>query len=242
MEKYEKQSYERFRKYRELADMEYRHRLLGKVSKCVLHDISTPLSVLSGSLNMMENNFSKEGEREINRMAYESLQYIEEVLENSLDIVRKGESKEEFNPNEVIERIVGMLSWRINKSNIVIRKEIEGDVLFYGNKSSFSRIVLNLLLNSVEELEAIKKKDKRINIKTWVESNMFCFSIKDTGNGIKKEIVKDLCKGIFYSNDCNHLGIGLFFVFNSVKCEFDGVINIDSEINKYTNIEINIPL
>jgi two-component system phosphate regulon sensor histidine kinase PhoR len=98
------------------------------------------------------------------------------------------------------------------------------------------------LLNSIEELEAIKKKDKCINIKSWRESNMLCFSIRDTGNGIKNEIVEDLQKGIFYSNDCNHLGVGLFFVFNSVKCEFNGLINIDSQINKYTNIQINIPL
>lgn len=238
----QKESTECLQKYKTLADLEYRNRLVGKISKCILHDIATPLSVLSGSLNIMSKVSSDEDLEDINQSASESLRCIEEILEGSFNILRKKGVVEKFKTNEVIEKVIDMLSWRLKSAGISVRKQLLKETYIVGDRSSFSRIFLNLLLNSVEELEMCGKKERYIYIKTWVSEDRFFFSIKDTGRGIRDTLLDDIQNKRFYSSDCNHLGVGLFFVFNTVRSCFNGEVRIETELGDYTNVEICIPL
>jgi signal transduction histidine kinase len=185
---------------------------------------------------------SDEDLEDINQSASESLRCIEEILEGSFNILRKKGVVEKFKTNEVIEKVIDMLSWRLKSAGISVRKQLLKETYIVGDRSSFSRIFLNLLLNSVEELEMCGKKERYIYIKTWVSEDRFFFSIKDTGRGIRDTLLDDIQNKRFYSSDCNHLGVGLFFVFNTVRSCFNGEVRIETELGDYTNVEICIPL
>lgn len=225
--------------YRYLANMEYKNRLLGRISKCILHDISTPISVVSGYLRI---NAGEEKRKLIYKESVlASLLYIENVLNDSLDVVKHQSDEEFFEPDSCILNMVRILKGRLCKSKIILRLKLSKSTKLKGNRCAFCRIFLNLFINSVEELELSRKSIKIIEVDTCVLDNTYILSIKDNGRGFKKELLEKIDKNELILEEEN-LGLGLFFVFNSVKEKFKGKVEIKSNRWRYTRIKVFFPL
>jgi signal transduction histidine kinase len=230
-------------KYKSLALIEYEHRLLGKVSKCILHDIATPLSVIGGSIKLLSaKNQTKKEKESIKSSAYNSLNYLESILDNSLNLLRDNRRIDVFNPDLVIKEMLRMVDIRIKKSNIFIMKSLLADCKINGNKASFSRVFLNVIINSIEELENLSNIKKMITLESCVSQNNYVLKIVDSGNGIKDGIVENLSRGHISTKDGCHSGLGLYFVFTTIEEEFNGEVKIISKKNRYTKVILSIPL
>lgn len=230
------------RKYRELANLEYKHRLVGKVSKCLIHDISTPLSVLSGSLKLLDG--SRLGSAEtinVKKSASHSLTYLESVLDNSLLLLKEKDGIEEFSPDTVVEKVLCIVKSRVAKSSIKLKTNLSGEVKIKGNESFFARAVLNLLINAIEELEQNNKGIKKIEISSRSKRGFYVLCIKDNGRGIDKAVLENMEIGIVSTKNENHLGLGLYFVIEAVEVHFEGKLDIESKKDSYTTITIKIP-
>lgn len=230
-------------KYKIFANLEHRHRLIGKVSKCLMHDIATPLTVLSGSIKLLsEGNMNGKEYECVKESALKSLMYMEGVMDNSFNLINHSDTKEIFLPNTVLKGVLGMVKNRLEKDGIALSIKLLHKPKIFGNKSSFSRIFLNILMNSIEELELCRRRNKIIEIEGIVKDNQYILSIKDNGRGINEEIVKNIEDLELTSEKCNHLGLGLFFIYSCIKNDFKGEVNIKSRKGKYTKVIINIPL
>lgn len=227
-------------KYKYLANMEYRNRLLGRISKCILHDICTPVSVLSGYFN--ENPSKKKGKEHICKEAVEgSLIYIEDILIRSLDILKTKSIEEEFDSADCISEMIKILKTRLNRSQIDLEiKLLEGKKL-KGDCYTFNRIFLNLFINAIEELELSRKSEKKIKIETYIQDNTYVLSIRDNGRGFKKDVLERISSNDLIMEEEN-LGLGLFFVLTAVKENFKGRVIIDSTKWKYSEVKVIIPL
>jgi signal transduction histidine kinase len=230
-------------RYKYLANLEYKHRLVGKISKCLIHDISTPLSVLSGSLKLLEN--SKLNNKEISnikKVAVNSLLYLESILDNSFLLLKDSKCTRKFSANYTVKKVLLLLKSRIKKSGIVINCDFTDSIKIYGNESLFARAVLNVLINSIEELEMNKKEKKIIDIKSKQRRKMYILRIKDNGRGIERKVLASIRRSEFSMKDEWHLGLGLSFVFDTVKNHFKGSLEIKSVRGKSTTVIFKIPI
>ncbi len=114
--------------------------------------------------------------------------------------------------------------------------QVEGNILYSNNKSKeIVRIVSNLINNSIEARAntitiILKKSDTKIYI-----------LIKDDGVGISSDnLTKIFQQGVTFGKE-KGTGIGLFQAKKTIE-SYGGSIRIVSEQNKFTEIDITLPL
>lgn len=102
--------------------------------------------------------------------------------------------------------------------------------------------ITNLLQNAIEAIECKGEDSGEIIIELGHQYDWLYIQIKDTGVGISKKLVKKIYQP-FYSTKgkLNNWGIGLSYVKNVVHAHL-GIIDVESVEDKYTSIEILLPL
>ena len=230
-------------RYKYLAKLGYRNRLIGKISKCLIHDISTPLSVLSGSVKLLEDSkLNKKEISNVKKSALNSLVYLENILDNSFMLLTSSDKKRKFSGNCVVRKILLLVKSRLKKSKIVKKIDLKSCGRIYGNESFFARAVLNILINAIEELESNKKEKKIIEINSETTKNMYILRIKDNGMGIEKKVLESIQKREFSMKGDNHLGLGFIFVFDIIQNHFQGFLEIESVRGNSTTVIFKILL
>ena len=117
-----------------------------------------------------------------------------------------------------------------------------------GNIFRLEQIILDLLSNSKYAVEEKSRKEenkeykKAIKIKTYAKGNNVFIEIIDNGIGISKENLNKVFDPFFTTKtDEINTGLGLSIAYSLIK-EMNGEINIFSEENIYTTVQLYIPV
>lgn len=225
------------KEYRIVTNFENRGNLLGKVSRSLLHDIATPVSILSGSYELLERSNLNKKEYDIFlsnvKIAVDQLN----VILHSTDFLMKESSLyTSFSFDECIEEIVALLKSRIDTASIVIERRYGKTVSVDGDRNIFLRIFLNIFLNAIEELEKRDRDVKRICIGLASTPKYICVSVVDNGEGIDSRVKEMLnSEGFVMSEKTDDIGSGLFFVKYCMREVFGGKIRIDNNVKEKRN-------
>lgn len=212
----------------------YDNSVLGSISKSLIHDISSPISALKGSLEIIK----LENDQEFIRIAHESVTEIENIINESRQIMQGRDIEEKINVTKTIKTVLNILKTHFLKKNIkvIIENKNEGNILIKGSKASFSRVLINIIVNAIEELSNLNI-NREITITTFLKEDKINIAIKDNGRGIPKDQINKIFNEDFTlkSNGYN-LGLGLPFVKKTIEEDFMGTIEVKSIRNKYTEI------
>ena len=217
------------------------------------HELKTPISSISLAAQMLNDaSVSKSPSmlahlggviaEETKRLRF----LVERVLQMSMfDRQTASFKKKELDLNELLETIAGTFTLRVEHTGGKIYTEIEAvDSAIYVDEVHFQNAITNLLDNAVKYRKPEEPLD--ISIRTWHEKNRLCFSIRDTGLGIKKEDVKKIFDKFYRVHTGNvhnvkGFGLGLAYVKKIITlCEGD--IKCDSELGKGTTFTISLPI
>ena len=171
---------------------------------------------------------------------------VEKVLQMSMfdkkSIVFK---KKELDLNEMIENIAQSFSLRVEHTGGKIYTEIEAvDSALFVDEVHFQNAITNLMDNAVKYRKPEEPLD--IYIKTWNDKDRLCFSIQDTGQGIKKENVKKIFDKFYRVHtgnvhDVKGFGLGLAYVKKIINLH-EGEIKCESELGKGTTFTVSLPV
>ncbi|WP_314827131.1 ATP-binding protein, partial [Segatella baroniae] len=107
----------------------------------------------------------------------------------------------------------------------------------------FQNVIFNLLDNAVK----YRKPEEPLNLylKTWNQGNMVCFSVRDTGIGIKRDNLRKVFDKFYRVHtgnvhDVKGFGLGLAYVRKMIDLH-DGDIRVDSEYGKGTKFTVRLP-
>ncbi|MFA6125835.1 MAG: response regulator [Bacteroidales bacterium] len=163
------------------------------------HEIRTPLNGIIGmaELALLENSTPQQKERiETIKLSGESLL---EILNEILDLSKIEAERVElesipFNPIEVIERVVRMLSIKIYEKNLEVICRIDSSIPeeIMGDPTRFRQIVLNLVSNAYKFTETGEIGIQADLMADTDQTVMLQFIISDTGIGIPKDKLKQL--------------------------------------------------
>jgi len=104
----------------------------------------------------------------------------------------------------------------------------------------FEKIVIALLNILINAIEAIENDNGKISIKVKTENDVAVIEMLDNGSGIEEENIPRLFEP-YYTSKRNGIGLGLASTLNIVQAH-GGSIEVTSEISKYTNFTITLPV
>ena len=171
---------------------------------------------------------------------------VEKVLQMSMfdkkSIVFK---KKELDLNEMVENIAQSFNLRVEHTGGKIYTQIEAvESAIFVDEVHFQNAITNLMDNAVK----YRKQDEPLDIyiNTWNDSEELHLSIRDTGQGIKKENVKKIFDKFYRvhtgnKHDVKGFGLGLAYVKKVIDLH-QGVIKCESEYGKGTKFTISLPI
>ena len=217
------------------------------------HELKTPIASISLAAQMMNDDSVTKSEQMTKHLSgvindeSKRLRFlVEKVLQMSMfdkkSIIFK---KKELDLNEMMENIASSFSLRVEHTGGKIYTDIEAiDSALYVDEVHFQNAITNLMDNAVKYCKPDEPID--IYIKTWNEKDRLCFSIRDTGLGIRKENVKKIFDKFYRVHtgnvhDVKGFGLGLAYVKKIITLH-EGEIKCESELGKGTTFTVSLPI
>jgi two-component system phosphate regulon sensor histidine kinase PhoR len=153
--------------------------------------------------------------------------------------------KKELDLNELLEQVAGSFNLRVSHTGGKIDMEVEAvDSAIFVDEVHFQNAITNLMDNAVK----YRKQDEPLDIyiNTWNDHEKLYLSIRDTGQGIKKENVKKIFDKFYRvhtgnKHDVKGFGLGLAYVKKIIDMH-QGDIKCESELGKGTKFTISLPI
>jgi signal transduction histidine kinase len=149
--------------------------------------------------------------------------------------------KEEFsftNLNKIIEGVLVLLKNKY-KHNIEIIKELDSSLPDIECKmGKMNQVLMNLILNAIDAIE----NKGTIAISTKQSDGRCVITVKDDGNGIPKDVIRNIFDPFFTTKEVGKgTGLGLSISYGIIE-EHNGTIDVKSEPGKGTEFIVSIPL
>lgn len=163
-----------------------------KFFSIISHDLRGPLATQTNFLRMLANNaegFSKEETKQLATEIYDSMQQLQQLMENLLSWSRSQAGRmsmlsESVEVETLLERNFALLRPRAEQKQVALARHIAADarqVLADYNMLDF--VVRNLLENALKYSYA----GCRIDVHAHVDTEEFCLRIADQGTGMSPE-------------------------------------------------------
>ena len=217
------------------------------------HELKTPIASISLAAQMMNDDSVTKSEQMTKHLSgvitdeSKRLRFlVEKVLQMSMfdkkSIIFK---KKELDLNEMVEQIAQTFTLRVEHTGGKIYTEIEAiDSAIYVDEVHFQNAITNLMDNAVK----YRKQDEPLDIyiRTWNDEQKLYLSIRDTGQGIKKENLRKIFDKFYRvhtgnKHDVKGFGLGLAYVKKVVDLH-QGEIKAESEVGKGTKFTISLPI
>lgn len=218
---------------------------LGQLVAGIAHEINTPFAsiksnnaIMTKLISKIEDIDLKEMFSEINSIDNEAVQRVLNLVTSLKKFVRLDEAElQEADINKEIDLTLALIHHETkNKAEIIKNYSQLPVIKCYPNK--LNQVFMNILVNACH---AIKTKGK-IEITTGVENNNLVVSIKDNGEGIKKENLDKIFNEGFTTKSSG-LGTGLgLAISQKIVDSHHGKIHVQSEFGHGTEFKIVIPI
>ncbi len=223
--------------------------ILGSIAKSLIHDISLPLSSLSGSLKLIHNQLkqsnpsiiqSSEVVKEIEN-GQEKLETANRIVKSSREMLSGKRIYTRFNPNQIAGKAIVTAKTHARMNGIKIITNFSSNSKIFGSPEMLERALTNIIINSIEELGRTTKTKKTIHISTEDNADDIIIKIEDNGRGIPESKIKQINSGKYQApSGSRNLGFGLQFVRMVIKSEFSGEFAIESNAFEFTRTIISL--
>jgi len=141
-----------------------------------------------------------------------------------------------------------MVSAQYENHGVIIETNLDESAgMITADKYKLEQVLLNLLSNSKYAIDEKAKRlndgkfRKRIEIKSYKDSDFVYISLMDNGIGISSKIIDKIFDPFFTTkSEEKGTGLGLSISYGFIK-DILGEIKVESVENEYTVFEISIP-
>ncbi len=215
--------------------------ILGEISADIAHEIRGPLVSIGGFARRLYNKKIEKGKEEkYLKIIVDETTRLERVLNELLGFTKRIESRyEELDINEVIEDALSIIEEDLERSSILIIKNLDRDIKkVKGNREQIHEVFMNIFLNAQDAM----KNGGVLTIKTYngihkgIEKVFI--EISDTGGGIPDDILSNIFKPFFTTKDMG-TGLGLT-LSHRIITHHGGRIDINNEHGKGVTFIISL--
>ena len=176
--------------------------------KNIAHQWRQPLSgmKLQKELNILDDNeFNLSCDGIIN-----NTNKLSTTIDNFTNFFNTDNNSTKFSLIEALENTKKFMNSILEKNSIECQFIYDSDIILDSNKNDFSQAILNILDNSVHALITVENIEDRF---IFIEFKNNILQIKDSGNGIDKNIISKILEPYFTTkHQAFGIGLGLYIV------------------------------
>lgn len=215
----------------------------------VSHELKTPITSIKGfAETLLEGGMEdKEITREFLGIIYQEGNRMQELIEDLLALSKLEQEDlelhyESFDATELVSDAVLGLQHKAKQKNLSLTLETDQKIVLEADKPRVKQIILNLLDNAINYTPA----EGMITVSVRQINDYIRFSVSDTGIGIDEESLARIFERFYRvdkarSRNTGGTGLGLAIVKHIVEVH-KGQIDIESEVNKGTTIDVYLPI
>ena len=192
--------------------------MLGEFAATIAHEVNQPLAAIMANCDASSRWLAAHppnlvrAQEALNRITRDSNR-AHEVIERTRAFAIRGEpSFADIDLNEAIREVILMIREEQQKSGVALVDNLLHNLpAVRGNRIELQQVVLNLLLNSIEAMQAVTERDRIVIISTDtdIESpGMVRVSVQDTGVGFDPATAERLFEH-FFTTKAGGTGLGL---------------------------------
>ena len=188
---------------------------MGEMASALAHELNQPLSAITnymkGSRRLLESSSDDKSAllRDAMDKAAEQALRAGQVIRRLRDFVARGESERRVESvTKLVEEASALALVGAKDQGVRVRFQFDPAVdLVLADKVQIQQVLLNLLRNAIEAMEASARRELVISVASGAD-NMVTISVADTGSGISPEMAPQLFQP-FVTNKRHGMGVGL---------------------------------
>jgi two-component system sporulation sensor kinase A len=211
--------------------------VIGELAASIAHEIRNPLTTIKGFIQLLQPEVSENSA--FTDIMLSELDRINFIMGELLVLAKpQNLHVKPILLHSIIDNVEKLLKAEANLKNIEIIKEFGNtSIVINCEENQLKQVFINIIKNSLDATSA----NGKISIQTKLLSdNQVLIRFSDNGCGISKELLPRLGEP-FYTTKEKGTGLGLL-VSNKIIKDHQGSINITSEINKGTIVDITLPI
>jgi two-component system NtrC family sensor kinase len=212
--------------------------LLGRLTTGIVNEIGNPLTSVFSFVQMLK-------EKEKDEFKKESLETIDLYTNKIADILKqlsrfskmtRGELKL-CKVNGLIEDALALLQYDKRVNDITIMRDLRPDIsMITIDGNQLSQVIVNIVLNAADAMP----DGGTLTIQSRMENGNVVLSFEDTGEGIPKENLSRIFDPIYTTKE-RGTGLGLAVSQHIIE-KRNGLLTVDSELNKGSKFVITLPV
>ncbi len=189
---------------------------LGALTASIAHEVNQPLSGIitnaSTCLRMLAADPPNvDGACETARRTIRDANRASDVITRLRALFgKKDPANEPVDLNEATHEVITLLQSELQKSRVILRAELGGDIpRITGDRVQLQQVILNLLRNALDAMSSIQDHPRQLVIRTEREADdRVRLSVQDAGVGFKPQDEGRLFDA-FYTTKSSGMGVGL---------------------------------
>jgi len=222
---------------------------IGRLAAGLAHEIGTPLNVISGRAEMLQEELA--GNPRATQALHTIVSQIDRItglVGEMLDFAREHTPARGLESlNGIVSAVVELLQRSFQRSGIEVRADIPRDLpQVRVNRNQMQQVFLNLLINSVDAVVMDPERSSKglghiLVHAEAVSRNLVQVRIEDDGHGIEPAHLDKVFDPFFSTKPVGQgTGLGLAVVYGIVT-EHGGTIDIQSRWTRGTTVTFTLP-
>jgi two-component system NtrC family sensor kinase len=165
---------------------------------------------------------------------------IRKIMENLLDFSRqKKQELVEHQPGEIIERSLGLVINHMKLANVRLHESIEANLPpILVDAPQIEQVLVNLYINAIQAMP--QGGELFIEVGQDQERDAVLIKVRDTGSGIRKDILTNIFDPFFTTKGTKGTELGLSVSYGIIQ-QHHGEISVESEEGQGTTFIVKIP-
>ncbi len=211
---------------------------IGRLLSGIIHDFKTPMTVISGYVQLMEATDDAEKRADYVEEVLRQFDMLTSMQREVLEFARgeKNVFARKVYLHKFFADISRQLGHEVDGRAIELEFDVDSKLVARFDEQRMSRVIHNLARNSVE---AMAERGGRLTIQAKREEGQVVIRVSDTGPGIPAEIEGRLFQSFVTAGKQGGTGLGLAIVKKIVE-EHEGSISVRSSPTGVT-FEIRLP-
>lgn len=179
-------------------------------------------------LEVVGNRLADDGEMistELNTLN-KNLEHVKEIISMQQSYAKKTGLLEPLRPQEIMEDALKIDEIGLQRAGTEVIRDYLDTPELLTKKHEVLQIVINLVKNARQALEAANTQKPRLHIVTRLQANQVRFEVSDNGIGIQQEDLRKIFQHGFTTKSTGH-GFGLHSCANSAR-EMGGSMSVTS--------------
>ena len=187
---------------------------LGQLTASIAHEITQPIATARNNARAAVNFLDRPSPdldevREALDCIVADADRAGEIIDRIRDHIKKAPPRSDpFDLNKAINEVIMLTGGEITKHGVSVQTRLAEGLFPVGDRVQLQQVVMNLILNAIEAMEAVEAGARALSISTEESQEGVLVAVRDAGLGIGPEHIERIFEA-FYTTKSRGVGMGL---------------------------------